>query len=241
VYLQQAMNSESMFSAGLRALERRLHANGVAEVPAIQRIEAAGVRTMAALVHLAGDGSADESLRLDACWLIPRLHLDKSEPVLTSLLHDPLASVRSEAARGLGALGDANVVRTLLERLENDLSKDVRLAAIQALGILSQAASAGLLQSIVLDPHEDEEVRADATEALAHVHADGVVDTLLLALAAPSPWVRYSAAYALGEQRDPRALPALQKTAANDTAFTEYGGVGDRAAEAARNILGSGC
>ena len=133
-------------------------------------------------------------------------------------------------------LSNDSIVDVLLTCLETEPELEVRLAAIYSLGMLSDSKSAACLQALMKNPDEDTAVRADAAEALAHVEADGVVDALLSALRDPAPTVRFSAAYALGEQGDPVALPALRVVANTDVASTQFGDVAARAAEAIEDI-----
>ncbi|MCA1686674.1 MAG: HEAT repeat domain-containing protein, partial [Planctomycetia bacterium] len=75
---------------------------------------------------------------------------------------------RRDAAMHLGRMGDARAVMPLVDRLKNDRSRDVRVAAATALGeIGSPAASVYLERSIVYD--KKQEVRDAATAALARL------------------------------------------------------------------------
>lgn len=86
-----------------------------------------------------------------------------------------------------------------------------------------------------------DELRADAAESLANVEDNAVVPALVEALADRSPVVRYAAAYALGEQGDPAAIPALAVLAVGDDDDTPFGRVsvcarGDRGDRTSRTI-----
>jgi HEAT repeat protein len=64
---------------------------------------------------------------------------------------------------------------------------------------------------------------------LSHVRDERVVPVLIETLDDTSPSVRYSAAYALGEQGDTRALETLRHLAAHDHATTAWGTVASQA------------
>jgi len=184
---------------------------------------------------MAGDPSLAPSLRASICWLLPRLELDGAEAVLAALAADPAEQVREEAAAGLGLLQDGDSIEVLLAALD-DPATSVRLAALHALGLLSSPRATTRLTELLVNAGEDDHVRADAAEALAHCPDDAIVDTLLGCLDDPVALVRYSAAYSLGEQGSRRAVAKLEELAAHDHAATPWGDVASRAQAALEAI-----
>jgi HEAT repeat protein len=197
----------------------------------------AGGTSERALCEMALNQELSISLRLNVCWLLPRLNIEKAGDVLEALMSDQSEQIRAEAATALGLVSQReDVVEVLLNALQRDTSKPVRLAALHALGVLSSPQSAAHIINIIQNPEADVEMRADAAEALAHIKDDRVVDVLIDALRSDSPSVRYSAAYALGQQGDERAVPALREVATNDKANTQYGTVASCALESIETI-----
>ena len=192
----------------------------------IESVLNAGGTSPSAFLRMARDPKLSVSLRADVFWLLPRLKLRSAKSTLEALLRsDPSERLREEAAMGLGLLLKGKEVGVLHDCLHHESSKAVRLAAIHSLGIVSSSLSAAPLISVLQDRNESPDMRADAAEALANVQAEGVVDELISHLVDTSPLVRYSAAYALGQQGDARALPALRKLAASDRDTTPWGAV----------------
>ena len=223
------------FEERLRAVARTVAAAGRLQTEAlVDSVLRAGGTSEPALLALLSDRTLDPGLRGDVCWLLPRLGI-AADDALTAALSDASAQVRAEAAAALGLSADHGVVEVLLTALQCDSSTAVRQAAVHALGVHSASRSADGLVALMLDGSDATELRADAAEALAHVPHDRVVPALIAALEDPSPSVRFSAAYALGEQGDPTAREALQRLAATDHAETSWGTV---ASQAARSLEG---
>lgn len=191
-----------------------------------------------ALVTIVHNRSLETSLRLNACWLLPRLGIEAAEDVLKSLMSDPVEQIREEAATGLGLIPQDDVVEILINAVEHDGYKSVRLAALHSLGVLSSPQSATRVMRILQNILEDDEVRADAAEALAHVIDKRIVDLLIESLRDKSSLVRYSAAYALGQQGDDIAIPALREVAFHDKAITQWGSVASCALSSIEVITG---
>lgn len=232
------MTTDADLQAKLDAVTAGVAAQGRAQTAAlIAAVVAAGGTSEAALLQMAADRSLAPHLRADVCWLLPRLELDGAQPVLVALVADPAEQVREEAATGLGLLQDDDSVDVLLAALD-DPARSVRLAALHALGMLGSPRATARLTALLGDAGEDDEVRADAAEALAHCPDDAIVDTLLGCLDDRSPQVRYSAAYALGEQGSERAVAKLEELAVHDHAETPWGDVASRAQAALEAIQG---
>lgn len=138
---------------------------------------------------------------------------------------------------GLGLLQDASSVDVLLPALD-DPAKSVRIAALHALGMFGSPRATARLTALAVDPGEDDDVRADAAEGLAHCRDDAIVGLLLRCLDDPAAPVRYSAAYSLGEQGSERAVAKLEQLAATDHAATPWGDVAS-SAQAALDAINS--
>ncbi|WP_394833412.1 HEAT repeat domain-containing protein [Pendulispora rubella] len=233
------MKPDSEFKEKLDALVLSIAAEGRAQVQkTITTVVNAGGVSESALRGIVCDRNRGTSLRLDACWLLARLGIESADDELEALMSDPSEQLREEAAVGLGLVSQGKAVDVLLKALEQDSSKPVRLAALHALGILSspRPESAAAVMRVLQDSTEDDDTRADAAEALAHVKGEHIVDALIAALHDRSPLVRYSAAYALGEQGDRRALPALNEIASRDHTATPWGTVASRALDSIEGI-----
>lgn len=230
------MTPDAALQTRLDAVIARVVAQGRAQTEAlIAAVVAAGGTSEAALLGMAADRSLAPDLRASICWLLSRLDLDGAQAALAALITDPAEQVREEAATGLGLLQDDASVDVLLAALDDPV-KEVRLAALHALGMLSSPRATARLTALLGNAGEDDEVRADAAEALAHCPDDAIVDTLLGYLDDASPRVRYSAAYALGEQGSERAVAKLEELAAHDHAETPWGDVASRAQTALEAI-----
>jgi len=212
----------------LRALVRGIASEGQAQTDEmIRRIVDSGGTSESALLGMARDRRLASTLRADVCWLIARLDIADGAVVLRELASDPDDSVREEAMLGLGLVagdGDSNVP-ALIVAAQQDRAKPVRLAALHALGVISSSGSASALLEILANRNEDDEIRASAAESCAHVRDEQIVAALLSVLTDPSPLVRYSACYALGQQGDERAIEPLSNLAARDHAETPWGTV----------------
>lgn len=232
---------EEQLKEQLEELVRTIVPAGRAQVQElIASVVAAGGVSERALLEMLGDRALELRLRADIAWLLAGLRLESAPGALRTLLTDPSPRLREEAARGLRLCSGDDVVDALLDALAGDASPPVRTAAVEALGVISSPRSSGRLIELLQDGGEAAELRADAAEALAHVRDERVIDALLGALDDASPLVRYAAAYALGQQRDARALPALRRLAAHDDAATPWGRVETCARESIEIILEAG-
>jgi HEAT repeat protein len=161
------MTPDAALQAKLDAVAARMVASRAQTEALIARVVAAGGTSEAALLQMAGDRSLAPDLRASLCWLLPRLEIDGTLAVLAALVADPDEQVREAAAAGLGLLQDDDAVDVLLAVLD-DAARPVRLAALHALGIHSSPRATARLTALLAHAGEDDEVRADAAEALAH-------------------------------------------------------------------------
>jgi HEAT repeat protein len=182
------------------------------------RLLAAGVDSQAALAALAQDPEADRSLRTIACWFLARLASPGALDALLACLYDTAPSLRAEAARGLGTLGDSQAIEALLAAMADDESAQVRLAATYALGLLDDSRKIEPLIAKLQDQQEEAAIRGMAAEVLGNSYDSRAIAPLLEALADPEVEVRFWAVFALGELGAEAALPALYRLAASDEA-----------------------
>ena len=151
------------------------------------------------LAQLLQDQETPESYRSAAGVALMRLGPMAVQGFLP-LTRDPSASVRLEAVRSLGLLGNRVGMRALTDALE-DPDADVRCAAAQALGVLKQTSTGvALAKSLQKDVSLD--VRAAAAESLGRTESRAAIEPLITGLADKEPRVRAACAKALAAMAD---------------------------------------
>ncbi len=145
--------------------------------------------------------------------LIARLEELQPGKVARRGLQDPDDTVREEAARLLGDLGDGTAGSALIETLGDD-DVDVRLAAAEALGKLRCEAAVRALVRRLDD--EDADVAAAAAVALGAIGDGFAVEPLVDRLDHEDRFVRGEVALALGKLGATGAVPVLVKLMRND-------------------------
>ncbi len=125
-------------------------------------------------------GIIERSDRPEKVWRALRSLGGRSASLARSGVHerldDPDPSVREEAARTLGRLGDAGDVSILADRLNDPLST-VRVAAAQALGEIGHSAAVPSLLDGLADASE--EIREACAAALGRVDDPRAAEVLL--------------------------------------------------------------
>jgi HEAT repeat protein len=121
-------------------------------------------------------GQADVATRLTAI----RTLLEEKTPLaveeLTAALQDPIPEVRREAARALGAIGDARAVPALIHTLQ-DPASDLVLEATDALGAIGSSEATGALLPLL---HAERiEARIAAAQALRRIADPRALPALL--------------------------------------------------------------
>ena len=152
--------------------------------------------------------------------------------------------VRARAARSLGAAKNQRAVPSLIRRVEDE-NAQVRMAAIEALGIIGHPASAGPLVSALANPVKtvnpprscsDSGVESAHYKALANALArvgPPAVSPLLGLLRSNEKEPRRWAAYTLGLLKDSRAVDPLierlddSRSEVRKTAARALGEIGD--------------
>lgn len=92
---------------------------------------------------------SSEIVRATAAFSVIFLSKDQASAVLSPLLQDKSALVRRETAYALGAVGDSNVVNSLLQTFQKDKILEVRNAALVALGEIGDVSAVPELTSIL--------------------------------------------------------------------------------------------
>lgn len=145
----------------------------------------------------------------EAVWLLGRVGGDDARRQLIAVLDDPDPSLRGEALRSLGVLGDGRTITRLIKVARTHPNRDDRYHAAYSLGLFDTVRATAALREVVRDRNEHGEVRGRAAEAL--VYERSAIPDLMAGLRDVAPEVRFWSAYALGEGRVKRALPALRR------------------------------
>jgi HEAT repeat protein len=160
------------------------------------------------------------SVRAAAAKAAGRLGDRRAIPVLRKLLKAKNKWVRYHAVEALGRLKDNSVVPDLLKRLD-DKNLEVRRATAESLGrIGDNRAVAPLIKALKNDPSL--RVKHFVVTALRDIGDLQAIPALCATLQDKSPELRYSTAMVFYILSDPRAIPALEKMAAEDTAQVDY-------------------
>ena len=130
---------------------------------------------------------------------------------LVEALGDREVTVRKFAAVLLGRLGDPRAIEPLSMALY-DLHHEVGNASAEALAHFGKQAMDVLAEAL---SHPEAWIRIHAVQGLSGIRDGGVPPLLLPMLNDPERDVRKQVIQALGDLKDPRALPALQQVAGN--------------------------
>jgi HEAT repeat protein len=148
----------------------------------------------------------DEPVRQAAVEALPYLDDPRCLPLLLRMLKEDSPNIRAAAARALGQM-DHEVVPGLVEAL-SDPHPWVRYFAMRSLG---QYADPAILPAVirVLETDQAGQVRIAAAQALGRIGGEQVVHSLAPLTTASDTDLVQAALHALGQTRDPAALPSL--------------------------------
>jgi HEAT repeat protein len=147
--------------------------------------------------------------------------------VLRTLLQtDPSPAVRGQTAVALGRLRDPEARAVLEERLRDEPETQTRLALLQGLGLLGDPAALPPVLRLFSTATEPL-LRQGAARTMGMLGDHRATAPLVAALHEPSvpPDLRQAIAIALGQLRDPSAIPALARLLDNPDPVTVVLGI----------------
>jgi HEAT repeat protein len=168
--------------------------------------------------------AADATTRQKAAQALGRSKSSRVVAPLIASLNDPNPVVQGRAATALGEIKDPRAVQPLMDALKSAVKDgqatkgpddmysitdqqsqrlDVAMRAAEALGNLGAPAL-----EVLMAAFKDKDLNGYAAPGLVKMGAPAV-DALAAAMHDPDADVRWEAANALGEIKDPRAVPAL--------------------------------
>jgi MFS family permease len=123
-------------------------------------------RLIDALTHML-EGT-ELSLTAMAAWALGRMGDESALPPLRIGLNSDYRSIRAQCARALATLGDTTIVPMLLERLQAETDKGLKVAYSAALGRLEAPEAIDLLFKI-LDETENDGARMELALSIARI------------------------------------------------------------------------
>lgn len=152
--------------------------------------------------------SARDSFRIDAIAFLGRVPTPDAEATVLSSAADPAPAVRKAVAGALKTAVHAGATEALL-LLFRDPDRDVRLAALDALGVGKRDPAVAPL-SAALATEKDPLILEKSVDALGAIGNPGATDALVALLSTtPREPIRWSCINSLGKIGDPRAGPRL--------------------------------
>jgi HEAT repeat protein len=149
-----------------------------------------------------------------AIQLVHEVKLPQGTKPLTDLLPQVAPAVQAPLIGGL-AQRDDPVAAPAIAALAASPVPAVRLAAIDALGVLGDASCVSLLARSAATRADDEQKAA--RQALVDLRRGPVTETLLSQLTTAAPAVQAELARALGDRSDQAAVPKLMQLARQDS------------------------
>jgi HEAT repeat protein len=149
-----------------------------------------------------------DSFRLEAVLFLGRLPLPAAEATVLRAAADGSPVVRKAVAGALKRSSAASVIDTLL-LLFRDTDRDVRIAALDALGVAKREPAVGSL-SATLAVEQDPLILEKTVDALGLIGSPAATDALVELLSAtPKETIRWSCINSLGMIGDLKAGPRL--------------------------------
>ena len=180
----------------------------------VQSMAEIGPEAVAPLIKLLDD--PDDSVRYVAARALGKLKDKRATEALALRLKDDEESVRSAAARALGDIGDPKAIPALSEAIKCDRRFDNceyngRVSAAGALARMGQEEGLHRLLAMLTPNPVNIYEQLQTIQELGTPQIKGTLDPLLSLLGDDSIFVRRSAAEAIGNLHDPRAIPAVTK------------------------------
>jgi hypothetical protein len=144
-----------------------------------------------------------------------RMTPERRKAVLADLNHRSMLTA-NDASRAISQDSDPALLPGLVWALRHGHRTHNRVEAAYALGFMKGTKGTAALESTLSNKSENTRIRAFAAETLAHRHRRGSHAVLLRNLQDPSREVRFWCAFALGQMREKKALPALSRLAETD-------------------------
>lgn len=161
-------------------------------------------RKAAAPVVLGRFRAARDSFRIDAIGFLGRVPTPEAEATVLASAGDPASAVRKAVAGALKTSSNAASAETLL-RLFNDADSDVRVAALDALGVARREPAVGPLAA-ALASEKDPMILEKTVDALGAIGSPAATDALLELLSTtPRETIRWSCINSLGKIGDNKA------------------------------------
>jgi HEAT repeat protein len=205
-----------------------------------EKFSSLGTESLESLLVLLENNLLDTQTQAELCWILGKLQQKDTTNTLVRVFNtssSPL--VWWEASKALASINSKRSIPPLITALSSE-NNDRRSAAIYALSYLGDTRAVQPLLNILNNTMDDPIVRGHAAESLAAFFAQQreIMPHLLRALNDTYPEVRFWSAFALGQQGNMQAIPALQHLAATDTTSIPGGGtIQQEAADAIAQIL----
>ena len=149
--------------------------------------------------------SKNNKVRKSAIKILVLIGEDSIDPLAIALKNDDY-SIRKNAAKTLGKIGNTRAVKYLIKSLD-DTDSFVRSSSTKALGKIGDEQAVEPLIISLEDSNLN--VRTASAKSLGLIGDDKAVDPLIEALDDGNPELRIASAQALGEIGDERALDSL--------------------------------
>jgi HEAT repeat protein len=208
----------------------------------IEQLTKANITSLEELMNVAVDSNMDKEVRQTACWALGKLREKRAVNALLSVLSEKEPYLYWESAKSLGLLGSKRAVQPIIGILQNDPNLDKRAAAAYALNLLADDRAVEPLLEAVNNTNESPNVREYALEALSNIalsngEQDKIIDTLISCLEDPDVGVQFTAAVALGNHGDSKAIPYLEiLSSKSQDVVTEWGAMSEAADDSIASI-----
>jgi HEAT repeat protein len=108
------------------------------------------------------------TLSMVAAWALGRIGDKRAQDALRQGLYSEYRGIRAHCAHSLGSLGDESIAPLLLERLETETDKGLKMAYASALGSLMRREATPVLLNL-LEQFDNEGARMELALSLARI------------------------------------------------------------------------